>query len=444
MTFQQRPHILVVGGGYVGMYAALRLQRRLRAGEASITVVDPNSYMTYQPFLPEAAAGNLEPRHVVVSLRRVLRRCQVLSGFVRRIDHQRRVATFHPLAGDPVELSYDILVYAAGSVARTLPIPGLADVGIGFRTVAEAIYLRNHVLAKLDLAASSPDPQLRRRALTFLVIGGGYAGVEALAELQDMAVDALRYYDGLRASDMRWVLVEAAARILPEVSAGLGSYTVEELRRHGIEVLLNARVSSLTGGHVVLDSGAAFDAETVVWTAGVRPNPLARATDLPVDDKGRLRATEFLTVEGLEDAWTAGDCAAVPDLTRAPGEFTGPSAQHAVRQAKRLADNVVAALRCQQVRPYKHAYAGSVASLGLHQGVAEIYGVRLRGWPAWVMHRSYHLSRVPTLNRKVRVAADWTLALFFQREIVSLGGFTDPRADFVSAARPGPDAAVER
>ncbi len=435
MASPARPHILVVGGGYVGMYTALRLQRRLRPGEASVTVVDPNSYMTYQPFLPEAAAGSLEPRHVVVPLRRVLSRVRVLTGTVTSIAHSRRTVRVQPPEGPAFDLGYDTLVLAPGSVARTLPIPGLAEVGIGFKSVAEAIWLRNHVLSRLDAAASSDDPQLRRRALTFVFIGGGYAGIEALAELEDMARSALRYYPQVRASDMRWVLVEATGRILPEVGSDLGSYTVDRLRERGIEVRLETRVTSLTGGQVALDDGSTFPAETVVWTAGVRPNPVVASSDLPLDEKSRIRARADLRVEGVEDAWTAGDCAAVPDLTR-PGELCGPSAQHAVRQAKRLGDNLVAALRGKPPVPYRHAYVGSVASLGLHKGVAEVYGVKLRGYPAWVMHRTYHLSRVPTTNRKARVAADWTLALFFRREVVSLGSFQNPRREFELAAAP--------
>jgi NADH:ubiquinone reductase (H+-translocating) len=437
MVTRTRPHILVVGGGYVGMYAALRLQRRLHEGEAAVTVVDPQSYMTYQPFLPEAAAGSVEPRHVVVPLRRVLPRCRILSGRVISIDHAGRRATIDPVGDEPpYDLPYDVIVVAPGSVARTLPIPGLAEHAIGFKTVGEAIWLRNHVLSRLELAASTSDRERRRRALTFAFIGGGYAGIEAFAELEDMARDAVRYYPGIYASDMRWVMIEATGRILPEVSPDMGQYTVERLRERGMDVRLETRVTSLENGQVELDNGECFPADTVVWTAGVRPHPLLRETDLPVDDKGRLIGTAYLNVEGVEDAWTAGDCAAIPDLSKEPGALCGPSAQHAVRQARRLADNILAELRAKPLTAYEHSYAGSVASLGLHKGVAEIYGVKIKGYPAWFMHRTYHMSRVPTFNRKVRVIADWSIDLFFRREIVSLGVLENPREEFVRAAQP--------
>ena len=432
---RQRPHILIVGGGYVGMYTALRLNRRLRRDEAMVTVIDPLSYMTYQPFLPEAAAGNLEPRHVVVPLRRVLPHAQILNGRVTRIEHGRRVVTFLPNAGRSVDISYDIIVVAPGSIARTLPIPGLAENGVGFKTVGEAIFLRNHVLAKLDIAASTSDAAVRRRALTFVFVGGGYAGVEALAELEDMARDACKSYDGVEPSDMRWVLVEATDRILPEVSLDMGEYTVAELRRRNIDVRLSTRLNSAADHHIVLSDGEEFDADTLVWTAGVKPNPLVAETDFRIDEKGRLKGTAYLTIDGVDDAWTAGDSAAIPDLTK-PGQFTGPSAQHAVRQAHQLGDNIAAVLRGGRPTQYRHSYAGSVASLGLHKGVAQVYGIKVRGWPAWFMHRTYHLSRVPTFNRKVRVAADWTLALFFKREIVSLGALQNPRDEFELATKP--------
>jgi len=432
-----RPHILIVGGGYVGMYTALRLQKKLRRHEARITVVDPQNYMTYQPFLPETAAGSLEPRHVVVPLRKVLRHCRVLTGLVTKIDHASRTATVLPLEGPEDTIRYDVIVVAPGSVVRTLPIPGLAESGIGFKTVGEAIYLRNHVLSRLDYAASVTDADHRRRALTFVFIGGGYAGIEAFAELEDMARYATRYYEDVDADDMRWVLIEATGRILPEVSVPMAEYTVQQLLKRNMDIRLNTRVESLTGGHVVLSDGEEFDAETIVWTAGVKPNPMLTRTDLPLDEKGRLRCTPDLRVDGVEDAWGAGDAAAVPDLTD-PGAFTGPSAQHAVRQTKTLAANIVAALRRRKLVDYRHKYVGSVASLGLYRGVAEVYGIKLRGRLAWFMHRTYHVSRMPTVNRKVRVLADWTLAVFFPREVVSLGQLQQPRREFELAALPDP------
>jgi NADH dehydrogenase len=271
--------------------------------------------------------------------------------------------------------------------------------------------------------------------LTFVFVGGGYAGVEALAELEDMARHAADlYYDDVAPADMRWVLVEASERILPEVGPDLGRYTVDRLRERGIDVRLSTRLASCVDGHIVLSDGESFDADTLVWTAGVKANPVLADSDLPLDDKGRVRTRPNLRVEGMWDAWSAGDNAAVPDLAH-PGQLCSPSAQHAVRQARRLADNLVRDLRGEPLVDYRHKHVGSVASLGLHKGVAQVYGVKLRGWPAWFMHRTYHMSRMPTLNKKLRVVSDWTLALFFRREIVSLGELKHPRAEFERAAR---------
>jgi NADH:ubiquinone reductase (H+-translocating) len=434
-SLQSPVRIVIVGGGYVGMYTALGLQRKLSRGRADITIIDPQANMTYQPFLPEAAAGSVEPRHVVVPLRRVLKHCRVITAAVSGISHENRTVTAQPSEGASYDLPYDLLVVCPGSVSRLLPIPGLAEQGIGFKTIGEAIYLRNHVLARLDLASSINDQERRRKALSFVFVGGGYAGVEALAELQDMARYATRYYDSITPGDMRWVLVEAADRIMPEVSVSLGAYTVDRLRERNIDVRLNTRIESVVGGHVRLSDDEEFDAETIVWTAGVKANPILADTDLPLDDKGRIPCHANLTVRGLDRVFAAGDCAAVPDLSKDdPHALTGPSAQHAVRQAKVLARNVVATIKGAQLKDYEHKYVGSVASLGLYRGVAELYGVKVRGLPAWFIHRTYHVSRMPTLNRKVRVVADWTAALFFRREVVSLGQLQEPRSEFQQAA----------
>ncbi|MFE2601483.1 NAD(P)/FAD-dependent oxidoreductase [Streptomyces sp. NPDC059396] len=433
--------ILIVGGGYVGMYTALRLQRKLRSGEAEVIVVSPDPYMTYQPFLPEAAAGNISPRHVVVPLRRVLEKCTIIIGEATAIDHSRRTATLKTLASEEekgdgtVEIGYDELVLAPGSVSRTLPVPGLAEHGIGFKTVEEAIGLRNHVIEQMDIASSTRDPAIRDAALTFVFVGGGYAGVEALAELEDMARYASRYYHNIKADDLKWILVEATGRILPEVGDEMGRYAVRELRARNIDVRLETRLESCEDRVAVLSDGARFRTRTVVWTAGVKPHPVLAASSLPLNGRGRLKCTATLAVEGTEHAWGAGDAAAVPDLTAdETGALCAPNAQHAVRQAGVLAANIVASLRDEPLQDYRHAYAGSVASLGLHKGVAHVYGRKLKGYPAWLMHRVYHLSRVPTFNRKARVLAEWTLSGLFKREIVSLGSLEHPRAEFELAA----------
>ncbi|RZS37018.1 NADH dehydrogenase [Herbihabitans rhizosphaerae] len=430
--------ILVLGGGYVGLYTALGLQRKLRAREASVTVVDPQPHMTYQPFLPEAAAGAIEPRHVVVPLRRALRRCHVLTARVTKIDHGNKAVTVQGANGHVEQLGYDVLVVALGSVVRFLPVPGLAEQGIGFRTIGEAIYLRNHVMSKLDEASTTLDPVLRKRLLTFTFVGGGFAGVEALGELEDMARFATRYYENIEPDDLRWVLVEAAGRILPEVRPTLGVYTVMQLEKRGIEVYLDTMAKSFENGHVVLSDGTEFDSDTIVWTAGVKANPIIRESDLPVDKRGRLRATAAMQVEGHPDVWTAGDAAAVPDLSRIEEDPTAtcpPNAQHAVRQARLLAKNIVRVLREQKPKPYKHKNIGSVASLGLHKGVGDVFRVKAKGFIAWGMHRAYHVKAMPTFNRKARVTVDWLLGGLFRREVISMGQIQDPKAEFERSSK---------
>ena len=433
-TVPGRPRILIVGGGYVGMYTALRLLDKLRDGEATVTVVDPRSYMTYQPFLPEAAAGSIQPRHVVVPLRRVLAGAEIVTGMVRRLDHPRRVAVIRPLEGSEYEMTYDQVVIAVGSISRTLPIPGLAQVGIGFKNVEEAIELRNRVVECLDIAESTRDEDIRARNLNFVVVGGGYAGIEALAELEDMARYATRYYRTIEERDVHWVLVEATNRILPEVGEDMGSYALKQLRDRGIACYLETRLESCVDGQVVLSNGVELATETLVWTAGVKPNPVVTRTGFPLDDKGRLVATAKLQVAGVEAAWVSGDSGAIPDLTGPPGALCGPSAQHAVRQAKVLGDNIIATIRGFEPREYRHKYVGSVASLGLYKGVAQVYGIKLKGFPAWFMHRTYHMSRVPTFARKLQVVVDWTQAFFFRREIVSLWSMHEPFKEFEVAA----------
>ncbi len=428
--------ILIIGGGHVGLTAALRLEGRLRPGEAQVMLVDPRTYMTYQPLLAEAAAGNVEPRHVAVPLRRVLPNTEIIAAELVDLDHGNHRAVLRLASDEHREVGYDHIVLAPGSVARTLPVPGLPEVGIGFTSIGEAVYVRNHVLERLGFAASTANAHARQRALTFVVVGGGYAGTEALGETSDMVNAVMPVFAGIQESEVRWVLVEATSRILPEVSEDLAMYTLGVLRGRGIDVRLGTKVVSCVDGVVQLDDGDRFESDTLVWTAGVRPHPVVATTGLAQDEKGRLVADPFLRVRQATGVWTAGDCAAVPDLTAdAAGALCQPTAQHAVRQARRLADNVVASLRGQRLQVYRHRFAGSVASLGRFRGVAQIYGLRMRGLPAWLLHRTYHLGKLPTYGRRVRVLTDWTIAAVFPRDIVSLGEVHHPREMFQRSAR---------
>ena len=432
-----RPRILVAGGGYLGLYTAMRLLKKLRAGEATVTVVDPRSYMTYLPFLPEAAGGNVAPRNLVAPLRRVLKKAEVLTGHVVSVDQAEKTAHVRTAAGDTLELHFDQLVVALGSVSRTFPIPGLAEHGIGMKSVEEAISLRNHVMAQLDRADSTTDEAIRRKALTFVFVGGGFAGVETIAEVEDMARDAVQTYERVSREDMRFILVEAAGRILPEMGADLGVWTKEKLEERGIEIYLETSMESCVDKHVVLKNGLEADASTIVWTAGVRPNPALAHFGLPLGPRGHVDTLSSLQVKGLDHVWAGGDNAQVPDLAVGEGAWCPPNAQHAVRQAPVLADNVLAALRGQAPKEYRHKNLGAVAGLGLHKGVAILFNrLKLKGRPAWWFHRLYHGSRVPTMNRKIRVVVDWTLATVLKRETVGLVELESPRDPFTEAATP--------
>lgn len=434
--YRRPARILIVGGGYIGLYTALGLLKRVRPGLLDITLLAPESFMVYQPFLPEAAAGDLEPRHVVIPLRRVLRGARVVTGSLESLDHPAREASVRPAQGDPVRLRYDHLVLGLGSVSRVLPIPGLAERAVGFTTVPEAIYLRNRVLDRMDLAESTADPDVRSRALNFVFVGGGYSGVQGLAELEDLARDACRYYRTVRREDMQWVLVEAAPSILPEIGEELAGYAVERLRKRGIEVHLATRLESAEGGRIRLSDGTDFEADTLVWTAGVRANPTIERLGFPTGDRGRLVVDRYLRVESADGVWAAGDCAEVPDVV--VGGICPPTAQHALRQARRLAKNLIRVLDGKDPEPFRYRQLGSLVSLGKYKGVARILGTKIRGFPAWFVHRTYHALLVPTINRRVRILSDWTLSLFFRRDVVQLGSLQHPREAFERAAEDEP------
>jgi NADH dehydrogenase len=426
--------ILIVGGGYAGFYAAWKLEKKLRKHEAEVTLVDPRPYLTYQPFLPEVVAGAVEARHAAVSLRRHLRRTRVIAGTVTAIDHAHRVVTVRPTDGDAFELGYDLVVVTAGAVTRKLPVPGVAEEAIGLKHVEEAVAIRDRLLTSFDRAAVLPAGPLRRKLLTVTFVGGGFSGVEGFGELLSLATALLKRYPELHRDELRFHLVEASGRILPEVTDRPGRWVVRELERRGARVHLDTLVTSATGGHVTLSTGEEFDSELIVWTAGNGANPvLGKHTDLPVDERGLVVVRPDLRVEGVTGAWAAGDDAAVPDLASpVPGARTVPNAQHAYRQGKLLARNIIATLRGRKPKPYVHHSLGAIATLGLGRGIFQYRRLVVTGLPAWLMHRGYHVLAVPSWERKIRVLAVWLTAALFGRDILSLASVQHPRDAFVS------------
>lgn len=434
--------ILVVGGGYAGFYTAWKLEKKLRRDEAEIVVIDPRPYMTYQPFLPEVAAGSIEARHAAISLRSHVKRARLIHASVTRIDHASKTVTVLPQDGEPFALGYDIIVVTAGAVTRTFPIPGITDQAIGMKHVEEAVAIRDRLLDAFDRASALPPGPERSRLLTVAFVGGGFSGVEGFGETLSLATALLKSYPELTFSDLSFHLIEARNRILPEVTDEPGRWVVRALERRGAHIHLDAQLVSAEGGHLVLSTGAEFDAHTIVWTAGNGANPVvANHTDLPVTARGSVMVRADLRVGTpdalVPDAWAAGDDAAVPDLASPiEGAVTVPNAQHAVRQAKRLAKNIVATLRGEQPKDYVHHTLGVVATLGLGTGIFQWRGIVITGFLAWVMHRGYHVLAIPTWERKVRVLLIWASAVLFGRDIVSLLSVQHPRRAFVGGGVP--------
>ena len=405
---------MVVGGGYAGSYVARCL------GKRGATIVNPQNSMLFSALLPEAASGTLEPRHVVVPLRAMCPHAELVLGNATTLDFQRRRVQVESLEG-LVNIGYEDLVLAVGSISRALPIPGLADHALGFKDLADAIQLRNHVLQRLEAADVAPNETHRRRELSFVFIGAGYAGVEALAELADLVRDAIRYYPALRHAPQRWVLVDAAPKILPEIPTRLGEYAARQLVKRGVEIHVETTLESVDAGSATLSNGERILTHTLVWTAGVKASPELARFGVPLDERGRVKVDETLRVEGHEHVWALGDDAAVPN-TATPGEFDPPTQQHALRQARRLAKNIAG-----EPKPYHYKMLGQVATLGRYKGIADVLGLRFTGFLGWFITRTYHLYQLPLLSRKLRVVADWTTSLFFRRDIAELSMLGHPR-----------------
>lgn len=437
---------MIVGGGYAGFYTAFRLEKLLRRGEAEVVVIDPLPYMTYQPFLPEVAAGSIEARHAVVPLRRHLPKTRVITARVTGINHQKKSVTITPEAGASFELTYDHIVITAGAVSKTFPIPGVAETAIGMKTIEEAIAVRDKVIDNMHLAADMPPGPERDRLLTVVVVGGGFAGIEAFAELRSLVSAMLKEFPTLTIDDTHFHLIEAMDRVMPEVSAKSAKWVVKNLEQRQAHVHLNTQLQSAVNGRLQLSNGMTLETDLVIWTAGVKAHSMLGGTGIPLDDRERICALADLRVEDngtiLEGMWTAGDVARVPDLSGGGvGGYCVPNAQHAVRQGKILAKNLVAVLRGEEPKNYIHKNLGAVAGLGIGYGVFQSGPIAVTGFLAWLMHRGYHGLAIPMFERKARVFTNWLLHFFWGRDFASVRRVQKPREFFEEfAAKPAPAA----
>jgi NADH dehydrogenase len=417
-------NVVIAGGGFGGATVARRLERTLPKQSARLMLVNDVNFLLYTPFLPEAAAGLLEPRHVVTPLREILKRTYLRLGAITAHDPAARTVELRTHEGESQTYAYDQLVLSLGSVSRTVPVPGLAEHAIGFKSLADAIWLRNHVIETLEEANATEDAARRERLLTYVFVGGGYAGLEALAELQDFAADAMESYPRARLHGMRWILVEATGRVLPEIDERLADYAVRELQGRGIEIRLGTTLEAVDADSVTLSTGETVPSRTVVWTAGVKPHPSLAHLSLPLDERGRVEVDDRLAVKGMQGVWAIGDCAAVPDRGRG---FSPPAAQYAIRQAKVAAANVASELGIGESRRYTYSSKTAFVNLGRYKAVGRLGGRTFSGFLAWWLARTYHLSQIPGAFRKLRAVIDWTVSLPFKRDLSEVGSIGHPR-----------------
>lgn len=417
-------NVVIAGGGFGGAAAARELERVMPKQSARLVMVNETNFALYTPFLPEAAAGTLEPRHVVTPLREILKRTYLRIGSIVAHDPEAKTVTLRAKYGQTETHPYDQLLLALGSVSRVLPVPGLAEHAVGFKSLADAIYLRNHVIETLEEANATDDPARREELLTYVFVGGGYAGLEALAELQDFAADAMDSYPRARLHGMRWVLVEATDRVLPEIDPQLADYALRELRGRGIDIRLGTTLEEVTGDSARLSTGEVLPTRTVVWTAGVKAQPILSQLNLPLDERGRVPVDEYLRVQGMDSVWAIGDCAAAPDPR---GGTCPPTAQHAVRQGPVAARNIAAELGIGSPQPFEYRGEAAFVNLGRYKAVGRIGDRTFRGFPAWWMARTYHMSQIPGTARKARAVLDWTAGLPFRRDTAEVGSIGHPR-----------------
>ncbi|MBO9555963.1 FAD-dependent oxidoreductase [Cellulomonas sp.] len=424
-----RPHVVVVGGGFAGFYAARTLERVLPRGAADLTVISATDHLCYSPLLPEVAAGRLDPRRIAVPLHSALRRARIIQGVVDEVDVAAGTLSVTCGLADPLVVPYDRLALTVGSVTRRLSTPGMGQRSLGLKTLVQAVYIRDHVLRQLELADATQDLAERRARLTFVVVGAGYAGTETAAQLQVMTQSQLDRFPRLRQDDVTWILVDVAPAVLPELGPRLGRFALDQIRRRGMRVLLETSVQEILEDRVTLSDGTVIPCHTVLWTAGVTPPPLVGQLGLDVA-RGRVVVDAELRVTGSEHVWAGGDAASTPDPFSDAALPYPPTAQHAQRQGVVLGRNIAASLGHGEAGPYRHHDLGLVADLGRRQAVARPLGVPLTGLPAKVVAKVYHLYAVPSMANRARIAADWALNLVSRPVPAQLGLVRPDQARF--------------
>jgi len=414
-----KPRIVILGGGFGGAYCAQALERKLDGRQAEIVLLDRQNYFVFYPFLIEAGTGSLAPSHAVVSIRSFLKRTAFRLAEVCSVDPIARRVAYRSADDDrDSSLEYDHLVVSVGSVTRLPSVPGLDEHGFSLKSLTDALALRDRAIRMLERADATTDLEARRRLLSFVVVGGNFTGVEVAGEFQVFLRQASKQYPGLDPDLCHVTLVEIADRILPGLDAGLSRYAVEKMRARGIDVRLRSSVRQVAADHITLANDERLPCRTLIWCAGIAPNPLLERMSLPVDENGYLRCDRMLRVQGRSDIWAIGDCAVNPDREGRPYPAT---AQHATRQARHLAGNLARVLRGGEPRPFDYTSRGTLVGLGCRTGVAKVLGIKLSGFAAWFIWRTFYLSKLPGISRKLRVALDWTMDLLFQRDHVQLG-----------------------
>jgi NADH dehydrogenase len=424
---QPERRIVILGGGFGGIYTALALERELRSDDRTeVTLVSADNFFLFTPMLCEVASSSIDTRHAINPIRRLLKRTRFVQGEAVHMEVENQSVTVRDPAGHLRSYPYDHLVVALGARTGFFGMRDVEEHALTAKSLEDALALRNWAIEMLEMAEVEPDPAVRASLLTFVVAGGGLTGVEIAGELNELLRQAVKSYPGIGERDVRVILVEAGACLMAQMDDRLAAFALRRLQTAGVEVRLHTHVTGASADEVRLDKGRPIPTRTLVWTTGVVPNPFVAASRLPKDDRGFVRVDAHLRVPGIEGAWALGDCAAIPDILR-PGRTHPATAQHAVREARQLARNIAAALRDRPTRPFRYKTLGQLATLGHHKGVGVVGPFRVCGFMGWAVWRAYYLSHLPRLDKRLRVAMDWTLDLFFDRDISQIQTHTAER-----------------